>query len=155
MQNGNLKVIVDGLEFEFTPEDIENIRHQDPGAVLFQNRVFRGTTEKVADRTYETESRGATFQVRIRNRLDELIDSMGMKRSGNARLTHLKAPMPGLVLKIAVSEGQTLAENDTVLILEAMKMENVLKVGHDTVIKKICVKEGEAVDKGQVLIELE
>lgn len=155
MQNGNLKVIVDDQEFEFTPRELEEIRHQSPEAVLLAQKVYRGKTHKIADRTYETEADGLTYTVKIRNKWDEIIDRLDMRSKGGQKQTVLKAPMPGLVLKIAAQEGELLAETDTALILEAMKMENVLKLAHPAVVKKIYVREGEAVDKGQVLLELE
>jgi biotin carboxyl carrier protein len=155
MQNGNLKVIVDDQEFEFTPGELEEIRHQAPEAVLLAQKVYRGNTRKIVDRTYETEADGLTYTVKIRNRWDEIIDRLDMRSKGGQKQTVLKAPMPGLVLKIAAREGELLQETDTALILEAMKMENVLKLAHPATVKKIYVKEGEAVDKGQVLLELE
>ena len=73
----------------------------------------------------------------------------------NAVAKELKAPMPGLVLKIEVEVGQTIKEGDALVVLEAMKMENVLKSPADVVIKSIGVTEGNAVEKNEVLIEFE
>ena len=67
----------------------------------------------------------------------------------------IKAPMPGLILEINVSVGQEVKENDPLLILEAMKMENCFLSPRDGVIKSIAVEKGNAVDKGQLLIEFE
>jgi biotin carboxyl carrier protein len=63
--------------------------------------------------------------------------------------------MPGLILEINVVVGQTVKENDPLLILEAMKMENSFLSPRDGVIKSIAVIKGDAVDKGQLLIEFE
>jgi biotin carboxyl carrier protein len=63
--------------------------------------------------------------------------------------------MPGLVLKIMISEQDTITEGDSVLILEAMKMENVIKSPGSGKVKSIKVKERDAVEKNQVLMELE
>jgi len=62
--------------------------------------------------------------------------------------------MPGLVLDILVSEGQAIQKGDSLLILEAMKMENNLKATNDAVVKKIKVLKGDKVEKNTVLIEL-
>ena len=70
------------------------------------------------------------------------------------KINAIKPTMPGLVIEICVNEGQEIVENDKVLILEAMKMENVIKIPHEAVVKKILVKTGQAVEKGQTLIEL-
>jgi biotin carboxyl carrier protein len=64
----------------------------------------------------------------------------------------IKAPMPGLVLKLLVKEGDTVKKNDPVLILEAMKMENVIKSPGDATVSKIHAQEKTAVEKGQLLV---
>jgi biotin carboxyl carrier protein len=63
--------------------------------------------------------------------------------------------MPGLILEISVVVGQTVKENDNLIILGAMKMENSFLSPRDGVIKTISVLMGDAVDKGQLLIEFE
>ena len=63
--------------------------------------------------------------------------------------------MPGLVLSVEARIGQEVKKGDAVLILEAMKMENVIKSPGEGVIKKILVKQGQAVEKGLVLVELD
>ena len=68
------------------------------------------------------------------------------------KINEVKAPMPGLVLSIKVSENQEVKKGDAILILEAMKMENVIKSPIDGVIKQIVVSEKQAVDKNQALI---
>jgi biotin carboxyl carrier protein len=60
--------------------------------------------------------------------------------------------MPGLVIDVKVTEGQTVQKGETLLILEAMKMENVLKAPADVTMKAIKVQKGENVEKNQVLI---
>ena len=62
--------------------------------------------------------------------------------------------MPGMVLKVMVKEGQVVQPGDALMILEAMKMENILKAGQRGQINKICCNESDAVDKGQLLIEI-
>jgi len=67
----------------------------------------------------------------------------------------LKAPMPGLVLRVQVSPGQQVEPGAGLVVLEAMKMENELKAATFAVIKAVRVRPGEPVDKGQVLLEFE
>jgi biotin carboxyl carrier protein len=62
--------------------------------------------------------------------------------------------MPGLVLEISVADGQEVKHGDRIIILEAMKMENSIMIHCDASIKKIHVKAGQAVEKGQVLVDL-
>lgn len=61
--------------------------------------------------------------------------------------------MPGMVLNILVTEGQEVKKGDALIILEAMKMENILKSPTDGTIKKIAITKGFAVEKNQLLIQ--
>ncbi|MFL5474802.1 MAG: acetyl-CoA carboxylase biotin carboxyl carrier protein subunit [Gemmatimonadales bacterium] len=67
----------------------------------------------------------------------------------------LKAPMPGLVVRVQVQPGAQVSPGDGLVVLEAMKMENELKAQSAGVVKRVRVAAGEAVEKGQVLVEFE
>lgn len=95
------------------------------------------------------------FEVALEEPIDQLLASMGIKDALTKKVNDIKAPMPGLVLKVLVTPGQAIRKGDPVLILEAMKMENVFKAGSDAVVKEIKVTERTAVEKGEVLIVLE
>lgn len=84
--------------------------------------------------------------------MDELLKSMGLEGALTPKINDLKAPMPGLVLDVVVKAGDTVSKGDTLLILEAMKMENAIKAPADLNIKEIHTTTGSAVDKNQVLI---
>lgn len=91
----------------------------------------------------------------IEDQYDALVKQMGLSVVSSQKVGAVKAPMPGLILEILVSEGQEIKEGDDLLILEAMKMENVLKAAGDGTIKSIEASKGDAVEKGQLLIEME
>lgn len=95
------------------------------------------------------------FEVVIEEPLDQLLAAMGIKDALVHKVNNIKAPMPGLVLKVLVEPGQAIRKGDPVLVLEAMKMENVFKSAADAVVKAIKVAPGTAVEKGEVLIVLE
>ncbi|WP_457548478.1 biotin/lipoyl-containing protein [Archaeoglobus sp.] len=63
----------------------------------------------------------------------------------------VKAMLPGVVTKIIVKEGESVKKGDTIMILEAMKMENEIKSPKDGVVKQIVVKEGDRVEVGDIL----
>jgi biotin carboxyl carrier protein len=67
----------------------------------------------------------------------------------------IKAPMPGKVTKVPVSEGQEVRKNQTLVIVEAMKMENEIKASIDGVVKKVHVAVGDLVDAERPLVEVE
>ena len=67
----------------------------------------------------------------------------------------LLAPMPGMIVSINVKEGQKIKSGENILILEAMKMENMITADKDKIIKKINIKPGDAVEVDQKLIEFD
>lgn len=104
---------------------------------------------------YTVKVNNNTYEVAITNPLDLLIKQMGFEVGAAKQVNEIKAPIPGLILEISVSVGQEVKENDSLLILEAMKMENTFVSPRAGVIKSIAVNKGDAVDKGQLLIEFE
>ena len=97
---------------------------------------------------------GQSYKTTISEPIDLLLANMGMDLKSRSKADNIKAPMPGMVLKILVEQGQTVKKGDGIVILEAMKMENVLKAAEDGTIKNIRVAERTAVEKGAVLIEM-
>ncbi len=77
------------------------------------------------------------------------------KASGNAGTESIKAPLPGVVLSIPVKVGDTVKASDTVLVLEAMKMENAIHAGRDGRVASINVNSGDSVLEGADLLTLE
>lgn len=98
---------------------------------------------------------GETFEVEIKDELDQMLDVMGFGKATTKLIKEIKAPMPGMVLEIVVTDGQEVNEGDKILILGAMKMENSIMIQTNAKIKRVAVAVGQAVDKGQVLVELE
>ena len=98
---------------------------------------------------------GEMFDVFIKDELDQVLDQMGFNAVSSKQVKEIKAPMPGLVLEIAVTAGQQVVKGDKILVLEAMKMENSIIIPTDATIKKIAVTAGQSVEKGQLLVELE
>ena len=98
---------------------------------------------------------GKLNSIKITDQFDALLKSLGMDNLAAKKVLELKAPMPGLVLNIAVNEGDTIAKGDALLVLEAMKMENIIKSPTDGVIKKIHAIKGNAVEKSQLLISFQ
>ena len=107
------------------------------------------------NKQYTIKVNSGIYNVSISDHLDLLIDKMGFALSSSRDVGTIEAPMPGLILDINVRVGQAVNEDDPLLILEAMKMENVITSPRDGIIKNISVEKGEAVDKNHVLIEFE
>ncbi|MBL7811956.1 MAG: acetyl-CoA carboxylase biotin carboxyl carrier protein subunit [Bacteroidetes bacterium] len=78
---------------------------------------------------------------------------MGLDQLTKPKAQTIKAPMPGLVLDVCTEPGMEVKKGDKVLVLEAMKMENIIKAQGDGIVGKVLVEKGQAVDKNQLLIE--
>ncbi len=98
---------------------------------------------------------GQSYQVSAADRFDLLLKDLGMEHLNAVTVNDLKAPMPGLVLEVKVAPGDNIKKGQALMVLEAMKMENVLKAEADCLIKSIDCNIGAAVEKGQVLISFQ
>ncbi len=98
---------------------------------------------------------GQKHTAAIKDQFDSLLQQLGMDKLVSAKVNQVKAPMPGLVLRILVEEGQSIKKGDPLLVLEAMKMENIIKSAGDGVVKSIMVQPKLVVEKGQVMLVLE
>jgi biotin carboxyl carrier protein len=98
---------------------------------------------------------GKKAEVALTTEMDLLLAKMGLSGMATKKAADIKAPMPGLIRGISVSVGDEVKKGDTVLILEAMKMENIIKSPADGVVKKIAVHPGDSVEKNQLLIAFE
>ncbi len=106
-------------------------------------------------KTMTLEVNGNKYKIQIKDSYDQLVKKLGFASANNQKLKNIKAPMPGLIIDILVEPGQSIQKGDPLLILEAMKMENVLKAVGEGVVKAVSFTKGMAVDKGQIMIEME
>ena len=98
---------------------------------------------------------GEEYEIGLKDRYDLLLERLGMEDLQSKRVEDIKAPMPGKVLDVKVSEGNEVKEGDALLVLEAMKMENVIKAPGDGTVKTVHVNVSDPVEKNTVLVEFE
>jgi len=110
--------------------------------------VSFNSTEKTA----EIKVNNNTYSVTAKDQFDILLDKLGLSNLNAAKVSEIKAPMPGLVLKVFVTEGMEIKKGDNLFVLEAMKMENIIKAPSDVTVKTIKIKPGDKVEKNQVLM---
>ena len=125
--------------------------------ILYNNRSFNA---EVLEADYQTKSflikiNKIKYSISLKDRFDILLDQLGLSNADATKVNDLKAPMPGLIVDIKVQVGDSVKKGDTILILEAMKMENVLKASGDGKIKAIKISAKQNVEKNQVMIEFE
>jgi len=104
-------------------------------------------------KTAQIKVNGSTYTVAAKDQFDILLDQLGLSALNAAKVSEIKAPMPGLVLKLFVEVGAEVKKGDNLFILEAMKMENIIKSPADATVKTVKIKPGNKVEKGQVLLQ--
>lgn len=143
---------IDGAPFEADVLEFRNGKFH----ILHQNRSYTAEILNFIpeEKSFEIRVNNAVFQLTVKDQYDELLKSMGIDSAAGRKVNDIKAPMPGMVLSVMVENGQTIKKGDALVVLEAMKMENILKSPADGVIKKIHVFKGDKVEKNQIMVNL-
>ncbi len=142
---------VDGEKISLDIEKLPDGRY----SIIIDNKVY--TCELI---NLDIEAKEITLRInqslmdfKIKSDMDLLLEKMGIDQKADARTKKISAPMPGLILELLVNEGDEVKAGTPLVILEAMKMENVIKAQGDGTVQKLLVKKGESVEKNQVLIQ--
>ncbi|KLT64100.1 acetyl-CoA carboxylase biotin carboxyl carrier protein subunit [Pedobacter sp. BMA] len=151
IENNSNQLLVDGKEIQIDLSKISGSSIH----VLHNKQSFN--TELVelnrVEKSCKIKVNGNVYEVFLEDRFDQLLKQLGLDNLAANKVSEVKAPMPGLVLKVLISDGSEVKKGDSLVVLEAMKMENILKSPADGVAKKINVKPGDKVEKNQVLIQ--
>lgn len=123
--------------------------------IIYQQKSFKAEVVKadLATKTFVFKINGRLYPVSLKDKFELMLEKMGMNVSAASKINSIKAPMPGLIIDLKVKVGDVVKAGDPLLILEAMKMENILKSPGDASVKTVKVEKGQSVEKGQILIE--
>ncbi|MBK9331147.1 MAG: acetyl-CoA carboxylase biotin carboxyl carrier protein subunit [Ignavibacteria bacterium] len=145
------KAVINGKEVGF------NYKWLSPNVLILRidNRnYYFSVAENTDDNYIEINLDSILYKVICKSELDLLKEKLSGNKSGDNVKNEVVSPMPGIIKKLNVQEGQQIKKGDVLLVLEAMKMENEIKSKKDSVIKKICVEEMNSVEKNELLILL-
>ena len=122
--------------------------------IINKNKSYRVEVINInrTDKTAVIKVNNNIYHIAAKDQFDALLDQLGLSNLNSSKISDIKAPMPGLVLKVFVSEGDEVQKGDNLFVLEAMKMENIIKAPADAVVKSIKVKPADKVEKGQLII---
>ena len=145
--------LVNGKQIIFDLQTID----QNRVSIIHDNRSYLAEMVELnrEEKTCVIKVNGNEYTLSIKDQYDELLHRLGMDKLIGSKIADLKAPMPGLVLNVLVKNGDSIKKGDNLLVLEAMKMENIIKSPADLHVKMIRIKSGDKVEKGQVLINFE
>ena len=137
--------------------DVEILRNENGRLDLRIIRLNDPLSDSESAFAAYVSSDGAKRWVTINAQTVMLTKSTGVQRksSSHESASGLTAPMPGLVRSVNVAEGESVSKGQTLLVLEAMKMEIRIQASRDGTVKKLMVKQGQTVERDQVLIEIE
>jgi biotin carboxyl carrier protein len=145
------EIFVDDIKYEY-----ELIKLISGSYLLRLNNKFYEIPQEIKNGGGSVVSVGGeNFEVMVRSMLQEKAAGIIELKNAASYRMEVKAPMPGMIVKIKTSENSHVSQGDAVLILEAMKMENEVRSPFNGTLKEIFVKEGMAVEKGAKLFLIE
>ena len=118
-------------------------------------RFYDITSAKIDNYRFSIGLEGHTFETVVMTTLQDKASKVIEQTGAAHKLKEIKAPMPGMILKLKKKNGDKIELGESVVILEAMKMENDIKAPSSGVIKDVYVSEGSAVEKGAKLFSIE
>jgi len=145
------KVTVDDKDFDVHLSKVNNHVY----LLKVGDKVYDITVNKLGNGNYGFLLDGVYYNAVVRTRLQEIANEYFKKKEHLLHHDEIKAPMPGLIIKINKKIGDEIEMGESVLVLEAMKMENDVRAPASGIIKEIRAKEGASVEKDQVIVVIE
>lgn len=136
---------------------LDSVQSKNGMHIIYKNKSFFVSITEIihSEKKVILSINNKRYEASVSTHLDKLIKKMGFKQANSSEIKNLKAPMPGLVTDIKVIAGDEIKKGDSLIVLEAMKMENILKAENNSVVKEVKVKVKSSVEKNEVLIIFE
>lgn len=151
------EVDIEGREVTLDGRQLDaRLLHQSGSMVQLQMEgVSRLMALVPGEQGWTVHHRGETWHAAVLDERTRRSESLTAAARSDSRGEVVRAPMPGLVLRLEVGEGSRVEPGTGVLVLEAMKMENEIRASSGGVVTKVLVAVGAPVEKGAPLIEIE
>ncbi len=152
-RNISVEITHDSIQLDNKKIDFD-VKSINPNQFLvYQNdKIFEiDILENTAD-SYKLKIDGVIMGAEVINHQKQLLKDLGMGDLEEEIIDEIKSPMPGTILEIICKKGQTVVKGDPLIILEAMKMENIIKSPTSGIIQEIKVAMGQSVEKNQSLV---
>jgi pyruvate carboxylase subunit B len=104
------------------------------------------------DGAWEIQLEGRHYRILVDDERRHRIRRLAAETGQAAGPAELRAPMPGLIVRVPVEEGAEVRQGDSLIVMEAMKMENELRAEGDATVARVHVREGETVDRDELLV---
>jgi biotin carboxyl carrier protein len=133
--------------------DFENISGQPVYSMVIDGKSYEAYVYEGEDE-WQVQLLGQQYPVRVVDEREKRLRAAAGGTLADAGEFHLKAPMPGLVVSVAVEPGQQVEKGAVLVILESMKMQNELKAPRAGTVTRVKVKAGETVEQRQTLVSI-
>ncbi len=148
--NDDERVIVDGVEYAV---DFESVSGQPVYSLLIDGRSYEAYVYPSEDANdWQVLMRGDLFTAVVEDEREKRLRAAAGAAATAGAEFNLKAPMPGLIVAVPVSEGQAVQKGDILIVLESMKMQNELKSPREGTVTRVKAKAGDNVDHNQILV---
>jgi biotin carboxyl carrier protein len=148
--NEDGRIFVNGEE---RAVDFRVLREGELYSLLLDHQSFEAVVEERDDLHHVLIS-GDLYEVKVTDERSRRLESAFMAFGDSSGEMVIRAPMPGLISRIPVVEGQQVLKGETLMILESMKMENELKAPRDGTVHHINISAGDSVEQNKVLVTL-
>ncbi|MCM4170317.1 acetyl-CoA carboxylase biotin carboxyl carrier protein subunit [Arenibacter sp. TNZ] len=154
-------ITIDKENFNISPKDIESMdiiktgKHQYHTIQNNRSFIIKVLNADFTNKTMTIEVNGNSYEMTLGDEYDLMVEKMGLLTTKTHKINSIKAPMPGLIIAIMATIGQKVVTGTPLIVLSAMKMENVITSSGEGIVKNIEVNVNDAVDKGQIIIEME
>lgn len=125
--------------------------------IIYENRSYVADVIEVhhEEKKFTISINQNNYQIQLADRYDTLLKDLGFESASSTTDLQLKAPMPGRILEVLVASGDEVKKGDGLVVLEAMKMENIIKASADVKIKSVEVQKDQVVEKNDPIIFFE
>lgn len=142
------KINVNGKIYEL---DFEEVSGQMVYTLLVDGKSFEARVSE-SDNEWHVYMRGTMYTAKVLDEREKRLRAAGSEGQGISGEYTLKSPMPGLVIKVPVSQGDQIKKGDVLVILESMKMQNELKSPQDGTVSHVGIQQDDRVEQKQTLI---
>ena len=152
-----MKALVNSLfSFEINDKKTLDIVRVNDGLfnIIYNEKSFMVSllSNDKKNKTFEIVINNNLYAVQLKDDFDELILHLGVDIHESNKDKDVVSPMPGRVVEVFVSAGDSINEGDGLVVLEAMKMENVIKATKSGVLKDVYASAGDSVEKNSILL---
>ena len=145
------EIVLDG---DMEPFEVDMLPEGGSFLVRFRDRTSSGFARRY-DEGWQISLDGRVFDVRVDDERAHRIRQLAAVSAPRESGSEVRAPMPGLIVRIGAREGQVVDAGDSLVVMEAMKMENELRAESSGIVTRVHVRPGSTVDREDLLITIE